>query len=68
MSILSFKQPVVPDTVTILRPNKPLPRPPEEGLDGDDLTSEEADHNWAVAVALASWPICLGASAVWAVL
>ncbi|MFD1745105.1 hypothetical protein ACFSE1_06495 [Rhizobium helianthi] len=35
-----------------------------------DLETDQDDieRHWGVAVALASWPICLGAGAVWMVL
>lgn len=28
-------------------------------------TEDNVEHHWGVALALASWPICLGAGAVW---
>ncbi|MBP2549144.1 hypothetical protein J2858_002060 [Neorhizobium galegae] len=70
MSILSLKQNYVPWQAWIVRRRQDLPlvRLQEDGPDGEDLSREEADQNWGVAVALACWPLCLGATAVWAVL
>ncbi|SIQ79445.1 hypothetical protein SAMN05880590_107212 [Rhizobium sp. RU35A] len=34
----------------------------------EDALDTESDHHWGVAMALASWPLCLGASAVLAVI
>ena len=31
---------------------------------GDEEIASETDRHWRVALALASWPICLGAGAV----
>lgn len=33
-------------------------------LDGNEEIVPETDRHWRVALALASWPICLGAGAV----
>lgn len=32
--------------------------------DGEAVADAAVDHHWRVALALASWPICLGAGAV----
>lgn len=34
----------------------------------EDALDTDADRHWGVAMALASWPLCLGASAVLAVI
>ncbi|MCJ8510196.1 hypothetical protein MUU53_20095 [Rhizobium lemnae] len=30
----------------------------------DSSSDEKVDHHWGIALALATWPICLGAGAV----
>lgn len=37
------------------------------GVAAETSSSQEemAEHHWGVAIALATWPLCLGASAVW---
>jgi hypothetical protein len=70
MSNLSFKQNFLTGPAGHVAGRDPVPlvRVRDDEPDGDDTSLEDSDHNWAVAVALACWPLCLGASAVWAVL
>jgi hypothetical protein len=70
MSIIAFRQrhaagtaglPVVtPETEPMAARRRQAPTDPA----GD----AEDEQNWAVAVALASWPLCIGASAIYVVL
>ncbi|WP_185969715.1 hypothetical protein [Rhizobium straminoryzae] len=42
--------------------------PPVQPNEVSEEDALESDHHWGVAMALASWPLCLGASAVLAVI
>lgn len=71
MSILPFRQRHAEGSVGL-----PVVRPEREpmaftrSLAPDAEFSEDPDkeQNWGVAVALATWPLCLGASAIYVVL
>lgn len=47
---------------------RPLVQPMRDVSDQGELLESESERHWGVAIALASWPLCLGASVVLAAL
>lgn len=45
-----------------------LPQQIRAARETDDPSDSEVERHWGVAIALASWPLCLGASVVLATL